>query len=108
MCAPASRRSKTPGTSWAFAGNQTTRAGHFLRELNLPCDVLATSDDWGVTKPDVAFAAAGGAGVKELPHVPGVLIGAGRAHRRPSVPAPDQQHPIRLGLRRVRDPPTGV
>ncbi len=38
-----------------IAGNQTTRAGHFLRELNLPCDVLATSDDWCVTKPDVAF-----------------------------------------------------
>ena len=38
-----------------IAGNQTTRAGRFLRELNLPCDVLATSDDWGVTKPDVAF-----------------------------------------------------
>ncbi|MCA1706927.1 MAG: HAD family hydrolase, partial [Actinobacteria bacterium] len=38
-----------------IAGNQTTRAGTFLRELNLPCDILATSDDWGVTKPDVAF-----------------------------------------------------
>ena len=21
----------------------------------MPCDILATSDDWGVTKPDVAF-----------------------------------------------------
>ena len=38
-----------------IAGNQTTRAGRFLRELNLPCDILATSDEWGVTKPDVAF-----------------------------------------------------
>lgn len=37
------------------AGNQTARAGRFLRELNLPCDALATSDEWGVTKPDVAF-----------------------------------------------------
>lgn len=37
------------------AGNQTERAGRFLRELNLPCDVLATSDEWGVAKPDVAF-----------------------------------------------------
>ena len=34
------------------AGNQTARAGRFLRELNLPCDVLATSDEWGVAKPD--------------------------------------------------------
>jgi HAD superfamily hydrolase (TIGR01549 family) len=38
-----------------IAGNQTTRIGQFLRELNLPCDLLTTSDDWGVTKPDVAF-----------------------------------------------------
>ena len=38
-----------------IAGNQTARAGRFLRELNLPCDVLATSDDWGVAKPDVEF-----------------------------------------------------
>jgi FMN phosphatase YigB (HAD superfamily) len=37
------------------AGNQTARAGRFLRELNLPCDVLATSDEWGAVKPDVAF-----------------------------------------------------
>jgi FMN phosphatase YigB (HAD superfamily) len=38
-----------------FVGNQTIRAGRFLRELNLPCDILATSDDWGMTKPSVAF-----------------------------------------------------
>jgi HAD superfamily hydrolase (TIGR01549 family) len=46
---------KDAGYFVGIAGNQTTRAGHFLRELKLPCDVLATSDDWGVTKPDVAF-----------------------------------------------------
>jgi HAD superfamily hydrolase (TIGR01549 family) len=38
-----------------IAGNQTVRAGRFLRELNLPCDMLATSEDWGVTKPSVEF-----------------------------------------------------
>jgi HAD superfamily hydrolase (TIGR01549 family) len=38
-----------------IAGNQTTRAGRFLRELNLPCHALATSDDWGASKPDLAF-----------------------------------------------------
>ena len=37
------------------AGNQTARAGRFLCELNLPCDVLATSDDWGAEKPTAAF-----------------------------------------------------
>jgi FMN phosphatase YigB (HAD superfamily) len=46
---------KDAGYFVGIAGNQTTRAGRFLRELNLPCDVLATSDDWGVTKSDVAF-----------------------------------------------------
>jgi len=38
-----------------IAGNQTIRAGQFIRELNLPADVIVTSDDWGVTKPSVAF-----------------------------------------------------
>jgi HAD superfamily hydrolase (TIGR01549 family) len=37
------------------AGNQTARAGRFLRELNLPCDALATSDEWGAAKPDSGF-----------------------------------------------------
>ncbi len=46
---------KDTGYFVGIAGNQTTRAGRFLRELNLPCDILATSDDWDVTKPDVAF-----------------------------------------------------
>jgi FMN phosphatase YigB (HAD superfamily) len=46
---------KDTGYFVGIAGNQTTRAGRFLRELNLPCDILATSDDWGVTKPDMAF-----------------------------------------------------
>jgi HAD superfamily hydrolase (TIGR01549 family) len=52
---PCLRALKDTGYFVGIAGNQTTRAGRFLRELNLPCDVLATSDDWGVTKPDVAF-----------------------------------------------------
>lgn len=38
-----------------MAGNQTARAGRFLRELNLPCDVPATSDEWGAVKPDPGF-----------------------------------------------------
>jgi phosphoglycolate phosphatase-like HAD superfamily hydrolase len=36
------------GLTVGIAGNQTSRLGRFLRELNLPCDFLATSDDWGV------------------------------------------------------------
>lgn len=37
------------------AGNQTVRAGRLLRELNLPADVIATSEDWGAAKPSPAF-----------------------------------------------------
>ncbi len=37
------------------AGNQTANAGKILRGLELPVDVVATSDDWGVSKPDVGF-----------------------------------------------------
>jgi len=38
-----------------IAGNQTVRAGGILRSLDLPTDMIATSDDWGVSKPDPAF-----------------------------------------------------
>jgi HAD superfamily hydrolase (TIGR01549 family) len=38
-----------------IAGNQTVRAGGILRALDLPSDMIATSDDWGVSKPDTAF-----------------------------------------------------
>ena len=38
-----------------IAGNQTVRAGGILRELDLPADMIATSDDWGVSKPDPGF-----------------------------------------------------
>jgi HAD superfamily hydrolase (TIGR01662 family) len=38
-----------------IVGNQTSRAGKILRELGLPADLIATSDDWGVSKPDPSF-----------------------------------------------------
>ena len=37
------------------AGNQTSRAGEILRKLDLPADLIATSGDWGVNKPDQSF-----------------------------------------------------
>ena len=40
-----------------IAGNQTARAGQILSGLNLPADLLATSGEWGVAKPDPAFFA---------------------------------------------------
>jgi len=38
-----------------IAGNQTRRAGKTLHELNLPADMIATSDDWGAEKPGGSF-----------------------------------------------------
>ncbi|KOU47552.1 HAD family hydrolase [Streptomyces sp. WM6378] len=37
------------------AGNQTARAGELLRGLDLPADLVVTSDEWGVSKPQPAF-----------------------------------------------------
>ncbi|NUS45556.1 MAG: HAD family hydrolase [Mycobacteriaceae bacterium] len=37
------------------AGNQTVRSGEILRSLELPTDFIATSDDWGVQKPEPEF-----------------------------------------------------
>ena len=46
---------RTDGLWVGFAGNRTGRAGGILRELGLPADMIATSDDWGVSKPDPGF-----------------------------------------------------
>jgi FMN phosphatase YigB (HAD superfamily) len=37
------------------AGNQPARAGAILRGLQLPADLIATSEDGGISKPDAAF-----------------------------------------------------
>lgn len=46
---------RNAGLWLGIAGNQTVRAGGLLRGLDLPSDLIATSDDWGVSKPDPAF-----------------------------------------------------
>src|SRR5262249_50874812 len=38
-----------------LAGNQTSRAEGILRSLDLPVDLIGTSDSWGVEKPSAAF-----------------------------------------------------
>jgi HAD superfamily hydrolase (TIGR01549 family) len=38
-----------------IAGNQTLKAGRILRQMGLPADLIATSADWGVAKPDPGF-----------------------------------------------------
>lgn len=43
------------GLTVGVAGNQTARAEAILRELDLPIDVLGTSDNWDAEKPSRAF-----------------------------------------------------
>lgn len=45
------------GVRVVVAGNGTVRAGELLRALDLPADLVVTSDEWGVAKPDPAFFA---------------------------------------------------
>ncbi|MFI1356562.1 HAD family hydrolase [Streptomyces sp. NPDC020898] len=43
------------GVRVIIAGNQTTRAGELLRDLDLPADLIVTSGEWGVAKPQPEF-----------------------------------------------------
>jgi HAD superfamily hydrolase (TIGR01662 family) len=43
------------GLKVVLAGNQTARAESILRSLDLPVDLIGTSDGWGVEKPSLAF-----------------------------------------------------
>jgi HAD superfamily hydrolase (TIGR01662 family) len=45
------------GLRVGLAGNQTARAEQILKSLDLPVDVIGTSDGWGVEKPSPAFFA---------------------------------------------------
>lgn len=46
---------RSRGLRVGLAGNQTARAERILRDLQLPVDVIGTSDGWGVEKPAAAF-----------------------------------------------------
>ena len=52
---PALLKLREEGLWVGIAGNQTARAGRLLKGLDLPADMIATSEDWGVSKPDPAF-----------------------------------------------------
>jgi HAD superfamily hydrolase (TIGR01549 family) len=52
---PALTTLREAGLWVGIAGNQTVRAGGLLRSMDLPSDMIATSDDWGVSKPDAGF-----------------------------------------------------
>ncbi|WP_234478953.1 HAD family hydrolase [Streptomyces sp. MBT65] len=43
------------GVRVVVAGNQTSRAGELLRDLDLPVDLVVMSGDWGVAKPQPEF-----------------------------------------------------
>jgi HAD superfamily hydrolase (TIGR01549 family) len=45
------------GLRVGLAGNQTARAEQILKVLELPVDVIGTSDGWGVEKPSSDFFA---------------------------------------------------
>jgi HAD superfamily hydrolase (TIGR01549 family) len=52
---PAMAALRDMGVWVGVAGNQTSRAGGILRKLDLPADMIATSDDWHAVKPDASF-----------------------------------------------------
>lgn len=54
---PALARLRAEGIRVVIAGNQTARVGDLLRALNLPADLIVTSGEWGVAKPQPEFFA---------------------------------------------------
>ncbi|WNF31255.1 HAD family hydrolase [Streptomyces sp. C11-1] len=54
---PALGELRAAGVRVVVAGNGTARAGELLRALDLPADLVVTSAEWGVRKPDPAFFA---------------------------------------------------
>ncbi|SNS72503.1 haloacid dehalogenase superfamily, subfamily IA, variant 1 with third motif having Dx(3-4)D or Dx(3-4)E [Actinomadura mexicana] len=54
---PALQEHRQRGLWVGVAGNQVARVGARLRELGLPADGIATSEEWGVAKPDPGFFA---------------------------------------------------
>ncbi|MEU6510006.1 HAD family hydrolase [Streptomyces sp. NPDC046942] len=52
---PALSALRNQGVRVIIAGNQTPRAGELLRGLDLPADLIVTSGEWGVAKPQPEF-----------------------------------------------------
>ena len=52
---PALSALQSQGVRVIIAGNQTPRAGELLRGLDLPADLIVTSGEWGVSKPQPEF-----------------------------------------------------
>lgn len=71
---PVLKQLRDDGYWLGLAGNQTVTAGEILRELALPVDMVATSDDWGVSKPDPAFFLQL---IRSVPHMAGEILYVG-------------------------------
>ncbi|MFI0593988.1 HAD family hydrolase [Streptomyces griseus] len=54
---PALAELRAAGIRVVVAGNGTVRAGELLRALDLPADLVVTSGEWGVRKPEPEFFA---------------------------------------------------
>ncbi|MGW5331432.1 HAD family hydrolase [Streptomyces bauhiniae] len=52
---PALTALRLAGVRVVVAGNQTARVGELLRDLDVPADIIATSGEWGVAKPQPEF-----------------------------------------------------
>src|SRR6266540_5860100 len=52
---PCLKALRDQGLLVGLAGNQTARAEGILRSLDLPVDMIGTSDGWGAEKPTAAF-----------------------------------------------------
>ncbi|QOV38774.1 HAD family hydrolase [Streptomyces ferrugineus] len=52
---PALSMFQQAGVRVVIAGNQTPRAAELLRDLDLPADLIVTSGEWGVAKPQPEF-----------------------------------------------------
>ncbi|GAA2962252.1 hypothetical protein GCM10020227_32290 [Streptomyces flavovirens] len=52
---PALAELRALGLRVVVAGNRSARSGELLRALDLPADLVVTSEEWGVAKPDHAF-----------------------------------------------------
>ncbi|MGX1131382.1 HAD superfamily hydrolase (TIGR01662 family) [Streptomyces glaucescens] len=52
---PALSALRRAGVRVIIAGNQTSRAAELLRDLDLPADLIVTSGEWGVAKPQPEF-----------------------------------------------------
>ena len=87
---PTLARLRDEGLWVGIAGNQTVRAGGLLRNLGLPADMIATSDDWGVSKPDPEFFRQM---IAAVPYGPDAILYVGDRLDNDILPA------ARLGLR---------